>query len=130
MSAALGVASVDGGYAVLAALGGSGVHSWVQRVSGELSLVRRWYCLLAGHTVRTAVRRYRADGQPAESRTEPRAHGPNRAGRAEAGRRAEPGRAYRNLVGLTAMNPATVATFAAVVVGRSRPAPLPGRPRW
>ncbi len=65
VSAALGVASVDGSYAVLAALGGSGVHGWVQRVSGELSLASALVlALLAGHTVRTAVRRYRADRRP------------------------------------------------------------------
>ena len=66
--------------------------------------------VVAAHTMRTAFRRYRGDIQT----------------RAQLSR-LTPARAYLSLVALTAINPATVVTFAAVVVGRSSGE---GGPSW
>lgn len=102
-AAALGVASVDGGYAVIAVLGGAGL----QIVLYEFADGLRWIAasVLVGIAIRTAllaVRRYR-DGGGAVGRH----------------RELTPARAYASLVALTAVNPATLITFAAVAVGRS-----------
>lgn len=102
-AAALGVASVDGGYAVIAVLGGAGL----QIVLYEFADGLRWIAasVLVGIAIRTAllaVRRYR-DGGGAVGRQ----------------RELTPARAYASLVALTAVNPATLITFAAVAVGRS-----------
>lgn len=102
-AAALGVASVDGGYAVIAVLGGAGL----QLVLYEFADGLRWIAasVLVGIAIRTAllaVRRYR-DGGGAVGRQ----------------RELTPARAYASLVALTAVNPATLITFAAVAVGRS-----------
>jgi arginine exporter protein ArgO len=102
-AAALGVASVDGGYAVIAALGGAGLQALLSTVSSWLERVAA--IVLAGiaiRTVRGAVRRYRGKG-------------------ISLGRLGvlTPARAYFSLVALTALNPATVITFAAVAMGRS-----------
>jgi threonine/homoserine/homoserine lactone efflux protein len=102
-AAALGVASVDGGYAVVASLGGAGLRAVLQSASTVLTwLAALVLVVLAGRTLQQAVRRYRS-ATPAVART---------------GRAASAGRAYLGLVGLTAVNPATVITFAAVVLGR------------
>ena len=102
-AAALGVASVDGGYAVIAVLGGAGL----QIVLSEFADWLRWIAasVLVGVAIRTAllaVRRYRAGG-----------------GAVGRQRDLTPARAYANLVALTAVNPATLITFAAVAVGQS-----------
>ncbi len=103
VAAALGIASVDGAYAILAAVGGTGLQAMLSEVSGWLTYAAAiTLVVVAVHTMRMAVRRYRGD----------------------AGNRTQlstltPARAYLSLVGLTAINPATVVTFAAVIVGRS-----------
>lgn len=102
-AAALGVASVDGGYAVIAVLGGAGLQTVLYEFADGL----RWIAasVLVGIAIRTAllaVRRYR-DGGGAVGRQ----------------RELTPARAYASLVALTAVNPATLITFAAVAVGRS-----------
>lgn len=102
-AAALGVASVDGGYAVIAVLGGAGL----QIVLYEFADGLRWIAasVLVGIAIRTAllaVRRYR-----------------DRGGAVGRHRELTPARAYASLVALTAVNPATLITFAAVAVGRS-----------
>jgi arginine exporter protein ArgO len=103
LAAALGIASVDGGYAVLAAAGGAGLTAVLNEVSGWLTYAAAiTLVVVAVHTMRTAFRRYRGDIQ---TRTQLR--------------ELTPARAYLSLVALTAINPATVVTFAAVVVGRS-----------
>jgi arginine exporter protein ArgO len=103
VAAALGIASVDGGYAILAAAGGTGLQAMLSEVSGWLAYAAAiTLVVVAVHTMRTAFRRYRGDIQT----------------RAQLSR-LTPGRAYFSLVALTAINPATVVTFAAVVVGRS-----------
>jgi arginine exporter protein ArgO len=111
LAAALGIASVDGGYAIVAAAGGSGLQAMLSEVSGWLTYAAAiTLVVVAVHTMRTAFRRYRGDIQT----------------RAQLSR-LTPARAYVNLVALTAINPATVVTFAAVVVGRSS---SEGGPSW
>ena len=103
VAAALGIASVDGGYAIVAAAGGAGLQTMLSEISGWLTYAAAiTLVVVAVHTMRTAFRRYRGDIQT----------------RAEL-RELTPARAYLSLVALTAINPATVVTFAAVVVGRS-----------
>lgn len=102
-AAALGIASVDGAYAIVAAFGGAGL----QPLIGELTDWLTWIAaitlvIVAARTLRMAINRHRR----------------------QIGTLAEPGqltpaRAYLNLFALTAINPATVVTFAAVVIGRS-----------
>jgi arginine exporter protein ArgO len=103
IAAALGIASVDGAYAILAGVVGSGLQAMLREVSGWLTYAAAiTLVLVAVHTMRTAFRRYRGD-----IRTRSQLKG------------LTPARAYIGLVALTAINPATVITFAAVVVGRS-----------
>jgi arginine exporter protein ArgO len=102
-AAALGVASVDGAYALVASLGGAGLRAVLQSASTVLTwLAAAVLVVLAVRTLVQALRRYRSE-TPAVAR---------------AGRAANAGRAYLGLVGLTAVNPATVITFSAVVLGR------------
>jgi arginine exporter protein ArgO len=102
-AAALGVASVDGAYAILAAVGGAGLQVMLNEVSGWLRYAAAiTLVVVAVHTMRMALRRYRGDSG---TRTQLS--------------RLTPARAYLSLAGLTAINPATVVTFAAVIVGRS-----------
>jgi arginine exporter protein ArgO len=102
-AAALGVASVDGGYAVLAAVGGAGLQALVSKVSVWLVwLAAITLCVVAGRTLYSAARRYRGNSGTVEELTV-----------------LTPTRAYINLFALTALNPATVITFAAVIAGRS-----------
>ena len=102
-AAAAGVASVDGGYALVASLGGAGLRTLLQRTSAVLTVLAALLLVaMALRTLQQALRRYRAEA-------------PSVSG---AGRLASPLRAYAALVGLTAVNPATVITFSAVVLGR------------
>jgi threonine/homoserine/homoserine lactone efflux protein len=102
-AAALGVGSVDGTYALIAALGGAGLRSLLERASAVLTALAALVLVgLAIRTLQQAVRRLREAA--------PRVAG--------TGRLASPRRAYAALVGLTAVNPATVITFSAVALGR------------
>ena len=102
IAAALGVATVDGVYALAAVLGGSALGRAIQPVATPT----RWVAaavlvVLAARTAVVAVRRHRipaADQVPA--------------------RPVAAGRAYLMLVGLTALNPATIVYFGALVLGR------------
>ena len=102
-AAALGIASVEGTYAVVAALGGAGLQALLSEVTSWLVWIAAIaLVVVAIRTLLTAIRRYRGHiGTLAEPST------------------LTPARAYLNLFALTAINPATVVTFAAVVVGRS-----------
>jgi arginine exporter protein ArgO len=103
VAAALGIASVDGGYAIVAAAGGASLQTMLSEISGWLTYAAAiTLVVVAVHTMRTAFRRYHGDIQT----------------RAQLSK-LSPARAYLSLVALTAINPATVVTFAAVVVGRS-----------
>jgi arginine exporter protein ArgO len=105
-AAALGIASVDGVYASMAALAGAGVHQLLSEASGWLTWAAAiTLVLVAVHTMRLAIRRYRGHtGTLAQH---------NKRG-------LSPARAYLSLFALTAINPATVITFAAVVLGRAQ----------
>jgi arginine exporter protein ArgO len=112
-AAALGVATVDGGYALLAVLGGAAGAAWVQPVAAPL----RWLSVavllaLAAMTATRAVRSHRRDGDapPAKGDREP----------PEA--TVTPVRAFAGLVAITALNPATVLYFVALVGTRVGPA--------
>jgi arginine exporter protein ArgO len=103
MAAALGVASVDGGYAIIASLGGAGLQALLSQVAGWLEWVAGIILVvIAVRTVHLAIRRYRRN-----------------VGTVGRLRELTPTRAYLSLVALTALNPATLITFAAVAVGRS-----------
>ncbi len=98
-SAALGVATADGIYALAAILGGAALTRVIQPVSGPMHLVGA--VVLAAIAVRTAVTALRGTGGVRDG----------------SGLRT-PGRAYLALLGLTVLNPATVIYFGALVLGR------------
>jgi arginine exporter protein ArgO len=100
-AAALGVATVDGVYAVVAALGGLTLSRWLERVGDTLEVVAALVLVaVATRTAGTALRHYR---HPVRRAVTPAA---------------SPGRAYLALVAMTAVNPATLVTFGAVALGR------------
>ncbi|MEV6375039.1 LysE family transporter [Micromonospora musae] len=101
-AAALGVATADGLYAAVAALGGAALAAVIAPVAGPLRAVAAVVLLaLAGHTAWRALR--------------PRAQG----GEGRGGRALEsPARAFGGVLALTLLNPATVVYFAALVLGR------------
>ncbi|MFE2389736.1 LysE family transporter [Streptomyces althioticus] len=102
VSAALGVASADGLYALAAVLGGSALASALRPALGPL----RWVCVL----VLAALAAWGAAGAVRQNR------GRRLATRAAP---APPGalRAYLTLLGVTLLNPATALYFAALVLG-------------
>jgi arginine exporter protein ArgO len=107
-AAALGVATADGLYAVLAVLGGAALACAIAPISTPLrSMAAAVLIALAVRTAATALRQHRA--------------APDR--RLDGGPSA-PGRAYLGLLGLTLLNPATIVYFAALVLGR-QPAASP-----
>ncbi|MFI5683338.1 LysE family transporter [Streptomyces sp. NPDC051636] len=100
--AALGVASADGLYALLATVGGSALAAALRPLLGPL----RWasalvLAALAVLGAVTAVQQYRAH----RLTTRPDRPPPS------------PGRAYLGLLGITLLNPTTVVYFAALVLG-------------
>jgi arginine exporter protein ArgO len=102
-AAALGVASIDGGYAVIAVLGGTGLQVVLSEVSDWLKWVAvSVLVVVAIRTMLLAVRRYRDNRDFVDRPSD-----------------LTPTRAYGSLAALTAVNPATLITFAAVAVGRS-----------
>jgi arginine exporter protein ArgO len=104
-AAALGVATVDGAYALIAVAGGGAVASAVRPVAGPMrGIAAAVLLIMAAHTAITAWRRYRTT--PGGTAANGIAAGPS------------PARAYLTLVGLTALNPATVVYFTALVLGR------------
>ncbi|MFG2551020.1 LysE family transporter [Streptomyces sp. NPDC048581] len=100
--AALGVATADGLYALVATLGGSALAAALRPVLGPL----RWasalvLAVLAVRGAVIAVRHYR-DHRLATHSTPPPP---------------SPARAYLTLLGITLLNPTTVIYFAALVLG-------------
>ncbi|MEW2527378.1 LysE family transporter [Streptomyces sp. NPDC047071] len=100
--AALGVATADGLYALVATIAGAAAAPLVAPVMGPL----RWIsaCVLvalAARAAAAAVRQHRAPRMAA-----PRDDGPP-----------SPARAYAVFLGITLLNPTTVVYFAALVVG-------------
>ncbi|MFD5093823.1 LysE/ArgO family amino acid transporter [Amycolatopsis thailandensis] len=100
--AALGIATADGLYALIAVLGGSNLVSVIQPIAEPLRWVSVAVLLvLAVHIGITGVRNFR-DSAKAEL-TEPAAIGPLKA--------------YVRLLGITLLNPTTVVYFTALVLG-------------
>ncbi|MFU8875608.1 LysE family transporter [Micromonospora sp. SL4-19] len=101
-AAALGVATADGAYAAVAALGGAVVAGLLAPFADPLRLVAAAVLLvLAGHGAWRALR------TPAPTGPRPARRGLD-----------TPARAYLAILGLTLLNPATVVYFAALVLGR------------
>jgi arginine exporter protein ArgO len=101
-AAALGVATADGLYAIVAVLGGSALGGLISPVARPLKWVAAVVLVvLAVRTTMSAVRHHRD-------------------GAAEAGRGglSTPGRAYLGFLGLTLLNPMTIVYFGALVLGR------------
>ncbi len=102
-AAALGVATTDGLYALVAAAGGIALQRLLHRVATPLSyLAAAALIAIAGRTVRTAVHRFRdrASSHPGQVTV------------------LTPARAYLGLLALTALNPSTIVYFVALVLGR------------
>ncbi|WP_088991530.1 LysE family transporter [Micromonospora chokoriensis] len=103
-AAALAVATADGLYAAVAALGGASLAGMIAPVAGPLRVVAAVVLLgLAAHGLWRTWAAHRSAAAPAA-----------RAGRGMG----TPGRAYAALLGLTLLNPATVLYFVALVLGR------------
>ncbi|MEU3248144.1 MULTISPECIES: LysE family transporter [unclassified Streptomyces] len=101
-SAALGIATADGVYALVAALGGAALAATLQPVLAPL----RWVSglvlvVLAVRGTVTGLRQYRERSLTARSTKDP----------------AHPARAYVTLLGITLLNPTTIVYFAALVLG-------------
>ncbi|GAB4086540.1 LysE family transporter [Myceligenerans cantabricum] len=106
---ALGIATVDGGYALLAALFGTAVTSLVVPVETPLRIASALILVaLALHGARTALSATQQQEDPAGS-----AH-PRRPPRTPV---LTPARSFARFVAITAVNPATLLFFAVVVAG-------------
>jgi arginine exporter protein ArgO len=110
-AAALGVATADGLYAVVAVLGGAALAGLIAPIGDPL----RWLAAvvligIAARTAWSAVRHYRDPARAATAR----------------GGLDTPGRAFVGVLGLTLLNPATIVYFAALVLGRQAGAGLSG----
>ncbi|MEV2212176.1 LysE family transporter [Streptomyces sp. NPDC050997] len=100
--AALGVASADGLYALVAAVGGATLAGALRPVLGPLRWVSALVLIaLAARGAITAVRRYR--DHLLATRCDPPPP--------------SPARAFLGLLGITLLNPTTVIYFAALVLG-------------
>jgi arginine exporter protein ArgO len=101
-AAALGVATVDGGYALVAVLGGHSLVHFLDPITRPLRIVAAIVlAVVAARGIIAAFRHHRSS----ERDRPPPATG------------LRPGNAYVRLIGLTMVNPATVVYFAAVVIG-------------
>lgn len=138
-AAGLGVVTADGLYALAATLGGAALAAtiapaapWLRLASGVVLVA------LAAWTAWVAVRDFRASsaeaspvGTPAGTAAEPVPGEPTAPAAARRPARTRvrtpgPARAYAQLLALTAVNPATVVYFAAVVVGARATSGEPG----
>ncbi len=95
-AAALGVATADGIYALVAVLGGASLSRWIQPVATPL----RWVAaaILLYLAIKIAVDALRKPGQVSFTATTPL-------------------RAFGALLGLTLLNPTTILYFGALVLG-------------
>ncbi|MER7705910.1 LysE family transporter [Kitasatospora sp. NPDC097605] len=111
LAGALGVATADGLYALVAVLAGAAIAPALAPAARVLELVAAGVLvLLAGHGLRATLRANRAHGQ---------------AGGAPPPVAASPWRTYAALLGLTLLNPLTVVYFTALVVGGRAGGPGP-----
>lgn len=102
-AAALGVASADGLYALVAVFGGSAVAVALEPMAAPLKFGSAVVLLcLAAWTAKATVRGHRHVGGGVATPTSPGLW-----------------RAYAGLLGLTLLNPATIVYFTALVVGNS-----------
>lgn len=99
LAAALGVATADGVYALVAVLGGTAIAGFLAPFAGPLRLISA--AVLVGLAALGARRALRTHHTATERPVTPLA----------------PGRAYAGLLGITLVNPATVVYFTALVVG-------------
>ncbi|MFD9064506.1 LysE family transporter [Kitasatospora purpeofusca] len=103
LAAALGVATADGLYALLALIGGATLAPLLAPAADALELAAAAVLvLLAAHGLRATLRTHRADRDPAG----PPPPVP-----------ASPWCTYASLLGLTLLNPLTVVYFSALVLG-------------
>ena len=101
-AAAMGVATTDGLFAVIATIGGVGLRTVLGPIQTPLAVIAAVVlCGLAVRTLVTAVRRFRAN--TAVNRVAVEAHAA--------------WRAYLGLIALTAVNPTTLAYFVSLVLG-------------
>ncbi|SOB85848.1 LysE family transporter [Streptomyces sp. 1331.2] len=99
--AALGVATADGLYALLAAAGGTGLAPLLAPFAGPLRIASAVVLLaLAVRTARSALRSSRPGAAATPEREPP-----------------SPARAFLTLLGITLLNPLTVLYFTALVLG-------------
>jgi threonine/homoserine/homoserine lactone efflux protein len=102
-AAALGVATADGIYAIVAVLGGAALAGLIAPISTPLRWVAAGVLLaLAAKTAAGALSHRRDAAQAREAD----------------GRMSRPAGAYFALLGLTLLNPATIVYFGALVLGR------------
>jgi arginine exporter protein ArgO len=101
-AAALGVASADGLYALVAVVGGGAVADALDPVAVPLKVASAVVLVCLAAWTATAAVRGRRDGGKVRTPTSP-----------------GPWRAYAGLLGLTLLNPATIVYFTALVVGNS-----------
>lgn len=102
-AAAMGVATADGLYAVLAVLGGAALAGLIAPIATPLRWAAALVLLaLAAKTATGALRHRREAARPRDAD----------------GRMSRPLSAYLALLGLTLLNPATVVYFGALVLGR------------
>jgi arginine exporter protein ArgO len=110
--AALGVASTDGLYALLAAMGGAAIVGVLAPIQPVLNVVAALLLLVvAGIGARRGISEYRQHRNPQLATRPPS--------------KLTPLRAYGSLIALTAVNPATVVYFSAVVLGNTAISQLP-----
>lgn len=103
VSAALGVATVDGVYALVAVTCGAALSPLIEPATGVLHWVSAAVLLtLATYTAIGAVRRYRAAPSADDEHLRPLM---------------TPARAFPTLVAMTLVNPTTVVYFTALVLG-------------
>lgn len=120
-AAALGVATADGLYAAVAALGGAALVTVLTPVAGPLRVVAAVILLaLATHTAVRALRSVRSGPVAGPGSDSASASGGPAAVSPFAGRWGleTPPRAFAGVLALTLLNPATVVYFAALVLGR------------
>ena len=100
-AAALGVATADGLYALVATLGGSALAADLEPIAFPLRIVSGVVLIaIAAHTATSALRqRQAAQPGPSDARSP---SGP---------------RVYAGMVGVTALNPTTIVYFAALILG-------------
>jgi arginine exporter protein ArgO len=123
-AAALGVATADGIYALVAVLGGASLARWIEPIATPLRIVAVVVLLFIAARIAFGVfRYYRAvdaslggSAAGAARRDSSIASDPDRPVR-DTGGLSTPPRAFGGLLGLTLLNPTTILYFGALVLG-------------